>query len=288
MKRSILFVGLTMLWTSTASAGYLLVDKKQVEVPFHVVHGFFDFEELHRQAADEASATGKTPDDEDEDEDEQKDDRTADRLIDLSRAHGRPYVVPREGGAIQSVDLLVLHTTLTYDARTVVPVLMARGLSTHLLVDWDGTIYQLADVGLMALHAGEVNQRSVGIDLINPMVNEKRKGSNRTYDPKRERQLTREGHKRPVVTGTIHGQTVRTTGYTKAQLRSTYALARALVAIFPNLPATVPRGPDKKVLWTTAKDVSKLKGVVAHWHTSENRWDPGPGIDWDALEKGLK
>jgi len=288
MKNSTIVVGLTLVWSSVASAGYLMVDNKPVQVPFHVVHTYFDFDELVREAAEDAKALGESSDDDDEIETSPEEERVHCGLAAKIPKHTKRYVRPRKNGPINSVDLIVLHSTMTYKAQTTINALVARGLSTHLIVDWDGTVYQLADLGMAAFHAGIVNKRSIGIDLVNPSVNEAQKDAKRTYDPKRESRLVAEGHKRSTVTGKIQGRDIRTTGYTKAQVNSTYALVAALVRIFPNVPPSVPRGPDKKVLTVAVKDPAKVKGVVAHWHTSERRWDPGPGLDFDALEKAIK
>jgi hypothetical protein len=35
-------------------------------------------------------------------------------------------------------------------------------------------------------------------------------------------------------------------------------------------------------------DAKKLKGFVAHWHLSDQRWDPGPAFDWERVLSGLQ
>ncbi len=280
--RTFLVAALVGFWATPATAGYLMIDGKRVSVPFHVVHSFFDFGDAQERALAEAKKVKRAKPDNSEYKH-----TFAGGIHWLGRVRTeRPYVSARAGHPINSVDMVTLHSTMTYDVRAVIRALLERSLSTHLLVDWDGTIYQVADLGLRARHAGLVNDRSIRVDLINPMIT--RQKLKTKYIANRELLLRKHKLSRPFRKATIQGRTIEAMGYTKPQLESTYALVNALVRLFPNVPARIPRGPDKKVLMGVVKDLSKLKGVVGHWHTSELRWDPGPGIDWEALEKALR
>ena len=71
----------------------------------------------------------------------------------------------------EKLKMVLLHTDLTSDSRSCWRALAMRGLSTHFMINWDGTIFQGADVGKTTIHGGAVNQISVGIDLNSLMKN---------------------------------------------------------------------------------------------------------------------
>ena len=93
----------------------------------------------------------------------------------------------------------VLHADLAVDSAHSFQGLAARALSTHFLVDFDGTLYQALDVGLTAYHAGELNREMVGIDLNNRLAN-----------------LTREPDAGPYTTRTLPTWASATTPTTQA------------------------------------------------------------------------
>ena len=70
----------------------------------------------------------------------------------------------------KGVDLFVLHWDGCTSAHQCFHVLLERGLSVHLLMDGDGTVYQALDLAeVCAWHAGSVNERSIGIEIQNPV-----------------------------------------------------------------------------------------------------------------------
>lgn len=87
----------------------------------------------------------------------------------LTSGFGRRY------RAASDIDMAVLHWDVTFNARKTARVLAAKDVSTHFVIDWDGTIYQLVDAAQTAWHAGvtPVNDRSIGIDLNTPVRNSK-------------------------------------------------------------------------------------------------------------------
>ena len=110
-----------------------------------------------------------------------KDKRSLDaKRIGTARHLDDPIANPRQGwgsrkgpdgrvGSLEdlkaTVSQIVLHWDVTHSSAGAVEVLQRRGLSTHFLIDSDGTIYQTLDVEYKAVHAGEANDRSIGIDL---------------------------------------------------------------------------------------------------------------------------
>ena len=55
------------------------------------------------------------------------------------------------------VHMVVIHTDLTRDAKGCFRALVQRNLSTHFMIDWDGTIYQGMDLGYQSFHGGSTN-----------------------------------------------------------------------------------------------------------------------------------
>ena len=76
------------------------------------------------------------------------------------------------------IDLLILHYTGMGSAQAAIDRLCdpEAKVSSHYLIDEDGTVHQLVTEDKTAWHAGQscwegkigMNQRSVGIELVNP------------------------------------------------------------------------------------------------------------------------
>lgn len=139
-----------------------------------------------------------------------------------------------------------------------------RGLSAHFLIDNDGTIYQTLDLGLMAYHAKGVNSLSIGAELCN-------RGRVR---PSEEDFYQRHGQCRERRDAVIHGQRFPMWDFTAAQYRAMVALGRALLRLFPNLPAAFP-SYGGKLVQTCISDVTRFSGYLGHYHITRNKPDPG-------------
>lgn len=91
-------------------------------------------------------------------------------------SHPSPNFGPRPDSC--AVDLLVLHYTGMPDAAGALARMCdpEAEVSAHYMIDEDGTVYQLVDEAMRAWHAGvsswagaeNVNDRSIGIELVNP------------------------------------------------------------------------------------------------------------------------
>lgn len=69
----------------------------------------------------------------------------------------------------KEVTEVVIHETVTQSWQATVAVLQERGLGVHLIVSYDGTVYQHADLAEdETWHASEHNPMSVGIETVNP------------------------------------------------------------------------------------------------------------------------
>ena len=76
----------------------------------------------------------------------------------------------------KTIQYVVIHTDLTKHARKTFDVLLGRQptpLSTHFCINWNGVIYQYADVAYRTAHAGDLtkNNQSIGIDMNLMMTN---------------------------------------------------------------------------------------------------------------------
>ena len=87
-----------------------------------------------------------------------------------------PNCGPRPDGA--AIDMLILHYTGMESAEAALTRMCdadAR-VSAHYMIDEDGTVYRLVDEAMRAWHAGvsswrgagNINDRSIGIELVNP------------------------------------------------------------------------------------------------------------------------
>ena len=177
---------------------------------------------------------------------------------------------PRKS-AIQQV---VLHLDGARNSAQCFAFLKSRGCSTHFMIDWDGTVYQPLAIKNVAWHAPAVNQISIGIDLCNPVKPHKAKHPGEVAE-------------RGLKQGVINGGRVKSLGYTEAQYESLLALLEGLFTIFPTLKRQVPVDENGRILRNklTSPD---FKGIVGHYHVQANRWDPGPGFDWERIIVGIR
>lgn len=69
--------------------------------------------------------------------------------------------------ARRSPNMFVVHWDACLSSASCANVLKDRGLSVHFCIDNDGTIYQLVDCNDIAYHAGNVNSKSIGVEVSN-------------------------------------------------------------------------------------------------------------------------
>jgi N-acetylmuramoyl-L-alanine amidase len=202
-----------------------------------------------------------------------------------------------KGGNVRDMETLqkvvhqvVLHTDMTSDSRGCFNVLVARGLSTHFMIDWDGTIFQGLDLMAEAYHAGEANAGSIGIDMNNLLRNLVREPSSPPHPPAHARfadMSKREYRRPPSRRMRINGGDVRNYGYTDAQYQSLIALMKVLVKVFDRLQPFPPLNERGEIVENMLEDWAGFDGFLGHWHVTPDRWDPGPGFDWHRVYHGL-
>jgi N-acetyl-anhydromuramyl-L-alanine amidase AmpD len=139
----------------------------------------------------------------------------------------------------------------------------------------------------VAYGAAEVNPISIQIDLNNRMHNLVTDPKAPAYPPDSHRIRQMRRYKRALSEELeINGKRTRTYGYTDPQYRSLVAILRVLAAVLPELPMKTPQLEGAlEAHWRDAYE--DFHGIVAHFHLTPRRWDPGPGFDWPRLWRGL-
>ena len=202
----------------------------------------------------------------------------------------------------EAVELVVLHYDACGNSRACFRVLHdERGLSCHFLLDLDGTIYQTLDLRHQAWHARQANPRSIGIEIahVGAAGDEGRLERQYERDAKGLRQrLSADASlriadfvARPArggdvpLAGEIHGESLVQYDFTAEQYASLEALVAALVEAFPRLELRIPRAADGSVRHDVLSDeeLRAFRGVIGHYHVTEQKVDPGPAFDWEGF-----
>ncbi len=207
------------------------------------------------------------------------------------------------------VDQFVIHYDARGTSRGCFEILHdVRGLSVHLMLDLDGTIYQTLDLKEAAQHATIANGRSIGIEIANvgayppdapsPLDRWYQAGAGgpvRIVVPGPPEQsglrdrtsVLRPARDQPVI-GTIQGQSLRQYDFTDRQYESLIRLTATLCKIFPKIRCDYPR--DAAGMLVRAKlpgpELARYQGILGHYHVQTNKVDPGPAFQWDRLIKG--
>lgn len=153
-------------------------------------------------------------------------------------------------------DLVTLHWTAGEGAAEQVHrTLRQRSLSVHFVIDQLGHITQHCDAEMLCAHAKGMNDRSIGIELVN------RANGDANRVPKRA-----------LLKETINGRPVTYTAFLPAQVKSAIALCLTLCEAY-GLPFDVPRvspGGDVLARRATPAEFASFRGVVPHfwWNTA--------------------
>ncbi len=180
----------------------------------------------------------------------------------------------------QKVQQIILHHDATWNSQACFQVLRNRGLSTHLMIEADGTIFQPADLRESTWHAGGIfNQIGVGIDLNNVATKELLVSSDRGQAYQRGRG--------GLFTNEINGGRLTSTGYTEAQYQSLCAVIVALHKVLPKIRLFPPLDASGEVINRKIHNAWQFSGWLGHMHLSADKWDPGPGFDWRRVMVGI-
>jgi len=203
------------------------------------------------------------------------------------------------------VDLLVLHYDICGISRETFRMLQdERVLSSHFLLDVDGTIYQTLDLRDQAWHGRFTNPRSIGIEIANVGV----VSPDPADDPFRKRRwYVRDGDRLRLeipadlgdphlrepgpfyssrsqpIRGAIHGKEWEQFDFTPEQYRSLALLTVALRRAFPRIALDAPRGADGAVRTgqLSREEIDAFRGILGHLHVTTERNEPGPAFQWE-------
>jgi N-acetyl-anhydromuramyl-L-alanine amidase AmpD len=205
----------------------------------------------------------------------------------------------------KKVDLLILHYDAAGTSRACFKTLQdQRDLSTHFLLDLDGTIYQTLDVKERARHATVSNDRSVGVEIANIgayprtqrnlLANWYRTNSegftviaippHAGPDPERTPGFIGRPVRRAPVTGVVQdGAPLSQYDFTAEQYRALARLTAALCTVLPKIRCEYPRDAAGRLLAGKMPDpmMKAYQGVAGHYHVQLNKVDPGPALQWD-------
>src|SRR5690606_10932442 len=104
---------------------------------------------------------------------------------------------------------------------------------------------------------------------------------------------------RGVFQGKVNGSNKVALGYTEAQYGTLIALFRALIykvvvngVNFIPLPVLAtncfpPMNAEGEVIDRLIQNRIEFIGFMGHWHCEAQKWDPGPGFDWNKVVAGI-
>jgi N-acetyl-anhydromuramyl-L-alanine amidase AmpD len=180
----------------------------------------------------------------------------------------------------QKVQQIIIHHDATWNSLACFQVLKNRGLSTHLMIEGDGTIFQPADLRDSTWHAGGIfNQIGVGIDMNNVASLELLRDSDRG----RAYTQSRGG----LITNQINGARLTSAGYTEAQYQALVAVIVGLHKVLPKIRLFPPLDANGEVINRKLINAWEFQGWLGHLHISADKWDPGPGFDWRRVMVGI-
>ena len=162
------------------------------------------------------------------------------------------------GNRAQSIDKIVVHWDGCLNSAQCAKVLGQRGLSAHFCIDNDGTIHQLMDTNHVGWHARGVNSKSIGIEISNAVFTKYAS----KYSPQR-----------PIApASTLHGKPFPAhLDFYKVQVDALKELLKSLCGFY-NVPLEFPNQNGELIRGVIK--ASSFKGVICHYHVTENKTDP--------------
>jgi len=175
--------------------------------------------------------------------------------------------------------VIVTHFDVCTSAESCKRVLEKRGISTHFIIDNDGTIVQLVDTNHIAWHAKSANKYAIGIDISS------------AYYTRYLNTYTKKGFEpRPIITDSVvHGRSLDAhLGYYPEQIQAYKVLVRYLCKAY-NIPLDYPKDANGKLSTTVNKDAAKNKfrGIVNHYNLTRNKIDT-VGLKIDEIVESIK
>ena len=181
----------------------------------------------------------------------------------------------------RKIKMIITHFDVCLSAESCKRVIQKKGISSHFVIDNDGTICQMVDPQHEGWHAGKrtVNRASIGVDISNG------------YYTKYQRWYRKKGFgNRPVLTNVkVHGKKLKEClGFYPVQVDAYKVLIKTLCRYY-DIPIDMPMNHDGTVLRTTDKEVLKgrFEGIANHFHVTKGKIDTA-NLDWDKVLKELK
>jgi len=177
--------------------------------------------------------------------------------------------------------MVVTHWDAALSAKSCYNILQKRNISSHFVIDNDGTIYQMVDTKHIAWHAGNrrVNNASIGIDFSN------------AYYTKYQKYYEKKGYgPRPVLSNSmVNGRKLKDhLGYYPVQIEAYKALLKCLHEHY-GIKLCCPMTGNGKLF--TAKhslsESAKYEGVVCHYHLTHKKIDCA-GLPLDEILKDIR
>jgi N-acetyl-anhydromuramyl-L-alanine amidase AmpD len=231
----------------------------------------------------------------------------------VPRSRSLRHKVKADGWTLEhlrdQVDLFVIHFDACGTSRQCFKILHdVRGLSAHFLLDLDGTIYQTLDCQERAWHAGFVNDRAIGVEIANIGARSDEKEFEKWYVHDEDgwpysifpRWLGDPGILTPgfvarpsrcdIFTGKINGRKVMQYDFTDEQYDSLIRLMAGIVRALPKIQLKVPLDGHGRIPTNVMSRgrIDAHSGILAHWHISKAKVDPGPAFDWDRVLGGVE
>jgi len=181
----------------------------------------------------------------------------------------------------RSPTMIVTHWDAALSAASCKKILEKRNISTHFVIDNDGTILQLLDCNHIAWHAGNrrVNNASIGIDFSNAYYTK----YNDTYEK-------RGFGKRPVLEDSVvHGITLKPhLGYYPIQIEAYKKLISTLCSYY-DIELNYPMNEDGSLLTGVHQPAvrGRFNGVTCHYHLTRKKIDTA-GLPLDDIINELK
>ncbi|RIA85640.1 N-acetylmuramoyl-L-alanine amidase domain-containing protein [Glomus cerebriforme] len=164
----------------------------------------------------------------------------------------------------EGINCIVLHWDVCESVRHCFITLCQRGLSAHIMIDEDGSVYQILDLIKLANHAKGCNHNSIGIMLQNPVI-----ASNNDNVENRNLTTSREpGNNKPYT----H------LDFTDEQKEMVVKVCDDLCRIFPDIPRILPPLDEKKLITTVTLPREERIGILAHYNATPTRLGPGDSL----------
>ncbi|RHZ81034.1 hypothetical protein Glove_126g16 [Diversispora epigaea] len=222
---------ITPFLRESESEGQLIFDGTRIEVPFNVIN-FEDEERGYSFAKDER----------------------------------KECYTERTDPTGKGINTIVLHWDVCESSRQCFQTLCSRQFSTHLMIDTDGQVYQPLDIKYKAFHARNFNNRSISIQISNP-VDVSRANSE---------------IERNIITSRRPGtnETFEHLDFTFEQKVRVIEVVETLCELFKRIPRRLPP-LDNDGLISNAL-IPDFIGVCAHYNSSDSL---GPGDSlWPVLQ----